>query len=151
MANLAYQVTNFAYQGAGQFSYQGSTDVAPSIPIGGSGYPVDWQGKRRKLSLKEQPDKHLRHILDRVISEYYAEVVNADGVSQEAKKEVAQVVKPYADKKGRFKAVPAAAQIDWAALESNASAVSAILQIWSEEVKKNDIDDDDDTMMMLMH
>ncbi len=42
MANLAYQVTNFAYQGIGQFAYQGSVDVPPTPavpdnPTGGGG------------------------------------------------------------------------------------------------------------------
>ena len=31
---------------------------------GGAGYPVDWQGKRKKLTLKQQPNKHLKKILD---------------------------------------------------------------------------------------
>lgn len=38
MAELAYQVTGFAYQGSGQFAYQGSVDgaVVPA-PSGGGG------------------------------------------------------------------------------------------------------------------
>lgn len=34
MAILAYQVTNFAYQGVGEFAYQGSIDA---VPVGGHG------------------------------------------------------------------------------------------------------------------
>jgi hypothetical protein len=32
VANFAYQVTNFAYQGAGKFAYQGSTDAVSTPP-----------------------------------------------------------------------------------------------------------------------
>ena len=32
----------------------------------GAGYPVGWQGKRKKLTLKQQPNKHLKKMLDDV-------------------------------------------------------------------------------------
>ena len=38
MAELAYQVTGFAYQGAGLFAYQGTADAAPVGPRGTDGY-----------------------------------------------------------------------------------------------------------------
>lgn len=43
----------------------GDVDVLSVIPgTGGAGYPVDWQGKRKKLTLKQQPNKHLKKLLD---------------------------------------------------------------------------------------
>lgn len=39
MANLAYQVTGFAYQGAGQFAYQGAADAPPAGVSAGGSFP----------------------------------------------------------------------------------------------------------------
>lgn len=47
MANLAYQVTNFAYQGAGQFAYQGSVDGAATTDQFSGGYWPEPKRKRR--------------------------------------------------------------------------------------------------------
>lgn len=132
-----------------------SGGAVPPVPdegvAGGSGYPVNWQGKRRKRTLKEQPEKHLRAILDRVVSEYYGEIVEAD-LPAKVKKEAAAIVKPFADKEARYKSVPPVAQVDWTALQRDAEAVAAILRIWSDELAQRDIDvDDDDTILMMMH
>ena len=35
-----------------------------AVGTGGSGFPVGWQGKRKKLSLVQQPNKHLKKLLD---------------------------------------------------------------------------------------
>lgn len=59
MAELAYQVTGFAYQGAGEFAYQGSSaeDVAPKL----GGVWLGWQRyagmpkeSRAKIKLKRE-------------------------------------------------------------------------------------------------
>ena len=65
MANLAFQVTNFAFQGDGQFVFQGSSGGAvvvppPPIPPGN----IDWLKKkrlkkRRKIVKPETPKETL--------------------------------------------------------------------------------------------
>ena len=119
--------------------------------LGGDDAPrkgIDWQVKRRKLTLRERPEAHLRDILDRVVSEYYGEIVASD-LPQSVKKEAAAVVKPFADKEARFKSVPPVAQVDWNALQRDADAVSAILRIWSDELAQREIDDEDEFLMMM--
>lgn len=135
----------------GSDTADGNVDAVESSTLltGGSGYPVDWQGKRRKPTLADRPNEHLRQILDRVVSEYYGEIVASDA-PQAVKAEAGKLVKPFADKKGRYKAVPKPAEVDWVALQRDADAVSAILRIWSEEVSQNDIEDDDTEFFMLM-
>jgi hypothetical protein len=58
------------YPVGGTYAPYGST-VMLVVSIGtqapgehGAGYPVGWQGKRKKLTLKQQPNKHLRKLLD---------------------------------------------------------------------------------------
>lgn len=55
MANLAYQVTGFAYQGVGQFAYQGSVDAQPGTPRD----PGSGSGGRKR---KRIPFAHLFEI-----------------------------------------------------------------------------------------
>lgn len=95
-----------------------------------------------------RPEAHLRQILDRVIAEYYGEIVDAD-VPQAVKKEAAAIVKPFADKAARFKSVPAVAQVDWDALQRDADAVEGILQIWSDEVRREQEYNDDEFMFFM--
>ena len=57
MANLAFQVTGFAFQGIGQFAFQGSIDLPTAQPIGGGGYirhHPDYFKKSRKRIRKER-------------------------------------------------------------------------------------------------
>lgn len=50
MANFAYQVTNFAYQGDGQFVYQGSSGgVVPVAPVRPGG-----TSRKKRFKLKKQ-------------------------------------------------------------------------------------------------
>lgn len=143
----SYGVVNFIPTlGYGDYGVSPASD----IPMGGSGHPsVYWQGKRKKRTLQQQPEKHLRHILDRVVAEYYGEIVDAD-VPASVKAEAGKLVKPYADKKGRFKSVPTVEQIDWNAVQQNADAVGAILRIWSDEIERRARDDDDDEAILLL-
>lgn len=127
--------------------YASSTAPTPvsTIPTGGSGYPVYWQGKRRKRKLTDQPNKHLAYILDKVVSEYYGEIISSD-LPQAVKKEAAAVVKPFVETKK--KGIPKTTQVDWAALQRDADAVGTILQIWHEELLAKEIEDEDEFMMM---
>lgn len=133
---------------------KGSAGSAPStIPMGGSGYPatVNWQGKRKRATLAERPNEHLRQILDRAVAEYYGEIVNAD-LPKSVKTEAANLVKPFADKAARYKALPKPAEVNWAALERDANAVAALLGLWSAELAaKVALDDDDDFLLMVLH
>lgn len=114
------------------------------IPPGGAGHPVYWQGKRKRRKLIDQPERHLRWILEKVVAEYYADIIASD-VPQSVKREAAALVKPYAE---IDKGIPPVAVIDWDAVQRNADAVGTILQIWHEEVQR-DIDADDEEILIL--
>jgi len=127
--------------------YESGVAVIPSavaIPSGGAGYPVYWQGKRRKAKLKERPNEHLRYILDKVVSEYYREIVASD-VPLAIKREAAAVVRPFVDRKTQ--GIPNPGVVDWAALQRDAGSVGTILQIWHEEIQ-DEIDREDEEFMM---
>ena len=47
MANLAYQVTNFAYQGVGLFAYQGSVDSALTAEQASNWQATYWKRKSK--------------------------------------------------------------------------------------------------------
>lgn len=58
MANFAYQVTGFAYQGAGQFAYQGSAEDEVDVTLWGR---IRQDAKRRARI--EQEDVEILRIL----------------------------------------------------------------------------------------
>jgi hypothetical protein len=67
---IAFGDVMSTYPVGGTYAPYGST-VMLIVSIGtqapgehGAGYPVDWQGKRKKLTLKQQPNKHLKKLLD---------------------------------------------------------------------------------------
>lgn len=146
----AYQTSDFAYQGEGLFAYQDEAGDVPVVDVyPGSGRPVDWQGPRRKLKLKEQPEKHLRSILDKVVAEYYGELVSAE-IPKSVKAEAADVVRPYVSKDSRGNRVPQPDKVDWQSLEANASAVAAIIGLWNQEIRRYENEDDDDDAILMM-
>ena len=118
-------------------------DEGETIPQGGAGYPVYWQGKRRKRKLEDQPLRHLDYILDKVVAEYYGDIVESD-LPKAVKREAAEVVEPFVERKTR--GIPKPANIDWVALQRDADAVGTILQIWHEELQE--IEEEEDLMMM---
>lgn len=138
----AYQTSNFAYQGSGGFAYQDSVGVDGLA--GGAGYPVDWQVKRRKLRLEEQPEKHLRYILDQVVAEYYGEIVESD-LPKPVKAEAAAVVRPFAKNKGAR--TPQVESVDWKALQADVTAVNRLIRIWNDELAA---DEDDELILMMV-
>lgn len=121
---------------------------APTVVTGGAGHPINWQGKRRRATLADKPNEHLRQILDRVVAEYYAEIVESD-LPTAIKQEAAAAVRPFAERKARHQAIPQALNVDWARLQHDAGAVGAILRIWHDEIAQEDIDDDE-TILLLM-
>ena len=114
----------------------------------GSGYPVDWQGNRRKLRLEEQPEKHLRHILDKVVAEYYGEILDSDA-PRAAKAKAAAAVRPYVSTGSSGARLPKPARVNWELLQQDADAVATLIAIWSSEVAR-DADNDDEEFFMLM-
>lgn len=87
MAILAYQVTGFAYQGAGQFAYQGSVDT-PAVLT--EEQASNWQATYWKR--KSKADRENEEMLERirlgilppeVREETLAAVVDADNASRE--------------------------------------------------------------------
>lgn len=127
-------------------------DSSCSVPTGytpgGSGYPVDWQGKRRKLTLKEQPEKHLRSILDSVVAEYYGEIV-ASALPKSVKAEAAALVKPFVE--GKPQAIPKPAAVDWLALQQDAFAVAGLIRLWNEEMNARAIEDEDEELLLMVN
>lgn len=80
MANLAYQVTGFAYQGAGQFAYQGSTDDSGPTNGATNYFETLSRSKRKKLEReakrtleRAQPDspEYLRALGQSIALEEY--------------------------------------------------------------------------------
>lgn len=124
----------------GAYSYVGSGMSFDYGLIGGAGYPV-W----RKIP-KKSASNDLEKLWKLVASEYYGQIIESDA-PQEAKKAAASIVKPFAEKQGKFKSVPKPAEIDWAALERDAEKVSALLKLWQEQVEQRN---DDDALAILL-
>lgn len=78
--------------------------------------------------------------MDRVVSEYYAELTDED-VPKAIKTEAAKIVKPYANDK---KAVPE--KINWAALQQDAETMIRLLELYQRE---RELEDDEERWMML--
>ena len=89
MANLAYQVTNFAYQGAGLFAYQGSVDTPPTpdlTPEQASNWQANYWKRKSKADIEnlEMLERIKLGILPpEVREETIAAVVEADSASRE--------------------------------------------------------------------
>ena len=69
MADFAYQVTDFAYQGAGEFAYQGSTDAPASGDIIRNFSLREWRKWRRKDLEEGELPGELRREADAAIRE----------------------------------------------------------------------------------
>lgn len=120
----------------------GAASVAPvasTVPQGGgAGRPVYWQGKRRKRKLEDQPLKHLDFILNKVVSEYYGDIIASD-LPKAVIKEAAAIVKPFTQSKG----IPKVQSVDWIALQRDADSVGLLLEIWNEELHAREIEDEE--------
>jgi formylmethanofuran dehydrogenase subunit C len=139
---------------AGTISITGIADLNAVVPPatdilqGGAGYPVYWQGKRRRKRLEDQPNLHLRKILDDVVNELYGELTD-DDVPQEVQAQAAQLVKPFVDRADRKVAIPLPSAVDWSALERDAKRVRALIRLWREQEWERQILDEDDFMLMM--
>lgn len=118
------------------------------IPQGGAGYPVYWQGRRRKRTLKEQPRKHLEQILESVVAEYYADLTESD-LPASVKAKAAKLVKPYAKRPSKRQGVPTAQSVNWKALEADAENARQLMELWKQEIMERDLQAEDDYLMMV--
>lgn len=101
------------------------TGVAPvSVGVGGgSGRPVY---KRRKW-------RELRNVVDEGLQSVYEDIIAA-GLPREVTAEAVKAVKPFADKAARFKSVPKASEVDWAAMERDVQLGRTLLEIYEQYV-----------------
>jgi hypothetical protein len=115
-------------------------------PQGGSGHPVDWQGKRRKNTWADVPNAHLEHILTKVVSELYGEILDAP---KEVQVEAKAVVKPFTIAK--TKGIPAVSNVDWQALEQDLQAIQKLRDLWAEQYLQQQEDEEVALLWLLMH
>ena len=115
---------------------------------GGSGYPVYWQGKRRKRRLEEQPNLHLKKVLDDVVNELYGELTE-DDVPPAVQAKAAKLVKPFVAQKDKKLAIPPPAAVDWQALEKDAARVRQIIALWRKHELEVEIDAEDEYLLMM--
>lgn len=118
-------------------------------PPGGAGYPVGiyWQGKRRKKRLIDQPNLHLKKILDDVVRELYGEISEDAPADVQAK--AAKLVKPFVAGKAKKLAVPPESAVDWSALERDGNRVQALVALWRKQEIEREIEDEDEYMLMV--
>jgi hypothetical protein len=124
VADTAYQVTGFSYQGDGEFAYQGSTDVVPPVPQpegGGGGSSrkptINWQTgrKKRKRSLTDELfDSIEKSLREQVYGPPETEVQQADTAApaidpsqgiETALRELTRVASGYTDLSVRVAAI----------------------------------------------
>lgn len=151
---IAYQGQPFVHVVAGDFdtyeldtAYLGQPFIAAEgeqatdeITVG-DGYPIRIQKKKKK-------HKRINDVIDRAMSDLYEDVEAI--ASPQAKKEAASIVKPFATGKVQAGELPSASVIDWAALERNAAAVSALLILWQRQVEYQRILQEEDEMLILL-
>lgn len=123
--------------------------VLTEIPgPGGSGYPVYWQGKRRKRRLEEQPNLHLKKVLDDVVNELYGELTE-DDVPPAVQAKAAKLVKPFVAQKDKKLAIPPPAAVDWAALERDATRVRQLIALWRKQEEDVEIEAEDEYLLLM--
>lgn len=110
--------------------------------------PVDWQGRRRKRTLAEQPNLHLDRILDEVIAEHYRDLTE-DDVPQEVQKQAAAIVKPFAEKSVRRSAIPPPSRIDWEAMKRDTAQARRLMELWQRYMYEAMIEDEDEQLLLL--
>ena len=122
--------------------------IPPAIIYGGDDAYDERPRKRRKFKLEERPSKRLENILNKFVSEYYAELTAKD-IPQDVRKEAAVAVRPFV--KAKVKQIPPIKKVDWEALEADRAAVDRITRLWTKYIESQRISDDDDDFFMLLH
>ena len=138
MANLAYQVTGFAYQGAGQFAYQGSSDDTHDGVD-------DTEVRKRVRKQVREDEKEFRSKRDRLRSVIARAFEPEAGPVAEAVKAAAA---PYVER-----LESGAQRIDYVAIERNAKIMDELLAyqgaLRTEFRARMDIENDDEDVMIL--
>ena len=104
-------------------------EPAPEVDVAeaGAGHPVYWQGKRKKLTLKDRPERHLDWILNNVVSELYSdEAVRSPDISVKVDEITRPFIRPGDQQKKSVEA------IDWMALVDNAAMLEQLNGILDE-------------------
>ena len=119
----------------------GTSGIAVEVEdFGGDDAPIIIR-KRKKKTLREQPNKHLDYILDKAIEAYGKIVEEAPKAVQ---KEAAKIVRPFTESKA---AVPQPESIDFKALERDAEKVAQLLEMYQQQVRA--MEDDEDLIMLI--
>ena len=147
----AYSVTITATNAGGSDAdvFAGTVGAAAGAATpGGSGYPVYWQGKRRKRRLEDQPNLHLKKVLDDVVNELYGELTE-DDVPPAVQAKAAKLVKPFVAQKDKKLAIPPPAAVDWAALERDATRVRQLIALWRKQEEDVEIEAEDEYLLLM--
>ena len=96
-------------------------DASPA-PTGGAG------GGAGRHVYRRRKWREVRNIIDDGLQEVYADMLDA-GLPRDVMGEAVKLVKPFADKKARFKAQPKASEVDWAAMERDAQLARQLIDI----------------------
>lgn len=132
---------------AGSFTGKAAVASIEEVIVRGGGgaiYPVYYQGRRkRKRKLEDFPNRHLDFILDKVVSEIFGEIVDAQ-VSTEIKADAYEIVAPFIreEPNNTF-------QVDWKALQKDFQRVNHLIYLWQEEILSREIDDEDELLLLM--
>ena len=144
MAQLAYQVSGYAYQGAGQHAYQG--EAIGRAGLGGDDVPRrrsphrGWDRKEWEARVKE-PD----NAVERTLREVYAELTTPDA-AYSTLAQVDAIVRPAARQVARDLPL----RIDWRKLARDYDSAQAMVRLWQEEQDLQAAMLDDEEAMMLL-
>lgn len=105
-----------------------------SFPVGGGGGRIWYQGKRRKRLLIEQPERHLKSILNQV----EAEVLYREAVKDKPE-EAAAIVRPFSKSEA---AEPPVQSVDWTALEQDRERVGKLFHLWFQRMQRKRRDEE---------
>lgn len=120
------------------FGISSATGVIPPVSVdtgGGAGHPVGIYYQHKKKTRYETLKRNaIDELLDKSLSEVYSELTD-DDEAQETRKEAAQIVKPFVEKRTKQK-IPPVARIDFRALKQDEELASRLLVLWYEKIGK---------------
>ena len=101
-----------------------NTGAAAAVTVaGGAGHPVY---KRRKW-------RELRNVIDEGLQSVYEEIAAA-GLPIDVMGEAVKIVKPFADKQARFRSTVKPSEVDWEALQRDATLARRLIEIYEQYV-----------------
>lgn len=118
--------------------------VPPTPPAatagGGAGRPIL---QRRKWRENKQA-------IEEGLQAAYEEIVAAR-LPQEVMGEVSKLVKPFADKKGRYRSLPKVSEIDWKAMERDAVLARSLVELHARHLVdeyERMLDEEDEILLL---